>query len=224
MHKNGCFFNNLIYFLPSHPKSPNLLNLKGIVQKRWINPDLLSKNLKLCIETTSSILVEGFTFLSIRSPWRGRGVLEFHISIHTKPLAGQRRFGVSHFYPYEAPGGAEAFWSFTFLSIRSPWRGRGVLEFHISIHTKPLAGQRRFGVSHFYPYEAPGGAEAFWSFTFLSIRSPWRGRGVLEFHISIHTKPLAGQRRFGVSHFYPYEEAVSKVGFGFQNLSNYDAE
>jgi hypothetical protein len=141
-----------------------------------------------------------FTFLSIRSPWRGRGVLEFHISIHTKPLAGQRRFGVSHFYPYEAPGGAETFWSFTFLSIRSPWRGRGVLEFHISIHTKPLAGQRRFGVSHFYPYEAPGGAEtfgvshfypyeapggaeAFWSFTFLSIRSPWRGRGVLEFHI-----------------------------------------
>jgi hypothetical protein len=118
-----------------------------------------------------------------------------------------RRVGIlfwlrdSHFYPYEAPGGAEAFWSFTFLSIRSPWRGRGVLEFHISIHTK----QRRFGVSHFYPYEAPGGAEAFWSFTFLSIRSPWRGRGVLEFHISIHTKPLAGQRRFGVSHFYPYE-------------------
>jgi hypothetical protein len=100
-----------------------------------------------------------------------------------------RRVGIlfwlrdSHFYPYEAPGGAETFWSFTFLSIRSPWRGRGVLEFHISIHTKPLAGQRRFGDSHFYPYEAPGGAEAFWSFTFLSIRSPWRGRGVLEFHI-----------------------------------------
>jgi hypothetical protein len=152
-----------------------------------------------------------FTFLSIRSPWRGRGVLEFHISIHTKPLAGQRRFGVSHFYPYEAPGGAEAFWSFTFLSIRSPWRGRGVLEFHISIHTKPLAGQRRFGVSHFYPYEAPGGAEAFWSFTFLSIRSPWRGRGVLEFHISIHTKPLAGQRRFGVSHyFYEHDTPTSR--------------
>jgi hypothetical protein len=128
MHKNGCFFNNLIYFLPSHPKSPNLLNLKGIVQKRWINPDLLSKNLKLCIETTSK-------------------AFGGHISIHTNPLPGQRLFGGPHIYPYETPAGAKAFWGHisihrkplpgqrllgaTYLSIGNPCRGKGFLGPHI---------------------------------------------------------------------------------------------
>jgi hypothetical protein len=176
MHKNGCFFNNLIYFLPSHPKSPNLLNLKGIVQKRWINPDLLSKNLKLCIETTS----EAFGCVSV--------------SIHTLPLTGQRLLAVSLFLSIRCPERGRGFWVYLcFYPYVAPSGAEAFGCVSVSIHTLPLTGQYVFWGDS-YPYITPDGAEAFgWdSYPYITPDGAEAFGG-----IPIHTLPLTGQRLLG---------------------------
>ena len=66
------------------------------------------------------------------------------------------------------------------LFCNSLLTGLRLFGIHISIHTKPLTGLRLFGDSHFYPYETPNGAEAFWRQPFATNIQILRSRGILE--------------------------------------------
>ena len=109
------------------------------------------------------------------------------------PGNGWNRIG-NHSYPYETPAGVEAFLG------------------HISIHTKPLPGQRLFGATYL-SIRNPCRGRGFFGATYLSIRSPCRGKGFFGATYLSIGNPCRGKGFFG-PHIYPYETPAGVEAFG----------